>query len=187
MKPDQIPAWCFLTGQFLIHFEANKTKDSYKEVHRNFLNSLITEPRLRDFDYQNPGFVLMFCYGLLVYPLEFWKKLSKGDGAGFSFQSVENQIISAASDRGLPTGSVFDLFEIIKPSSSLDIADLFRMLRNAVSHANVSVDMIQNRFTFCNVKKNGIKNFEATISTANLGIFLTGVVKFFFNVQRGST
>ena len=90
IEPNFIPGYCFLTGQFLIHFERHKRKNHFKEVHASFLESVISDPKLNDFYYPNPGVILMLCYGLLVYPLEFWKSQTP-----ISYEYMEKQVVES--------------------------------------------------------------------------------------------
>lgn len=178
IDPNFIPGYCFLTGQFLIHFERSKQKNHYKEVHANFLESTISEPKLSDFYYPNPGVILMLCYGLIVYPLEFWKKQAQ-----INYEFLEKQIIEDAHNLALAkVNYTQDLFENIKSNNKNSIAFLVKSLRNAISHSHVELNSEQNKFTFWDIDpKTGKKHFEAVISLINLSIFLTGIGKFFIN------
>ena len=180
IEPNFISGYCFLTGQFLIHFERNKQKEHYKDVHASFLKSTISEPRLTDFYYPNHGVILMLCYGLLVYPLEFWKKQAQ-----INYELLEKQIIEDAHSLALTkVNCVQDLFESFKytKDNKNDIASIVRFLRNAISHSHVELNSEQNKFTFWDInRKTGQKHFEASISLMNLAIFLSGVGKFFIN------
>lgn len=180
VEPNFIPGYCFLTGQFLIHFERNKQKNHFKEVHSSFLESVISDPKLNDFYYPNPGVMLMLCYGLLVYPLEFWKRQTP-----ISYEYMEKQVVEDAHNLGLNhVNYMLDLFGNIKNTKS-DIASFMRSLRNAVSHSHVEISSKQDKFTFWDVnQKSGEKYFEAGISIINLAVFLTGVGKFFINSMK---
>lgn len=179
-EPNFIPGYCFLTGQFLIHFERNKQKDHYKEVHINFLESTISDPRLTDFYYPNPGVILMLCYGLIVYPLEFWKKQTT-----INYEVLEKQIVDDAHDLDMAqVNYMSDLFENIRSDKS-DIASFMRSLRNAVSNSHVELSLKQDKFILWDVdQKTGKKYFEVSISIMNLAVFLTGVGKFFINSMK---
>ena len=172
----QIAGWCFLTGQFLSQFEKNKLNNHYKEVNEKFLNSTITEPKLNQFPYLNPSVVLMICYGLLVYPVEYWKKASKP-----VYKKIDKFIMLEATNLNPSITSVFDLF-IIDSKEAMDTETLLKYLRNAIAHSQINYSFEESTYTFWNIK-NGTKNFEATITTINLSAFLTGVGKFFINAD----
>jgi len=181
MDQNQIPGWCFLSGQFLTQFEKNKKKQHYNEVHNKFLNHIISEPKLNDFNYTNPGVVLMLCYGLIVYPYELLEKNSKSDN-----DIINAQIVQTAKDLDLEIDTANDLFEEFKIKRPCDASELLKLLRHAISHAHVRVNIeeIPNTFTFWNVNPNTKKkDFETTISVENLSVLLTGVGKYFFNIK----
>jgi len=170
-----IPVWCFLTAQFLDRFESNKSKEHYLQVYNDFLNGLEVKPKMEDFNCKNQGLILMLCYGLLVYPVEYWKSFLKDNNR---IEELNKSFIEAAEGMGdLRIKSFEDLFTIAISANSRE--DFLRKLRNAVSHAHIEVDISKNLYTFWNYQ-----NFRVSISHANMGIFLTGLGRHFSNAQR---
>ena len=60
----------------MIRFEQHKHNPCYREVNKDFLDAIITEPKLDEFPYINPSLILMLCYGLIVYTREYWERTS---------------------------------------------------------------------------------------------------------------
>ncbi len=110
MRSKEIPAWCFLTGQFLIGFNANKHKNAqYLTVHNDFLKSTVTNPPLEDFYYVNPGVVIMLCYGLLVYPVEYWDSFLRDE---INMKRLNKDIVSASRKMGVSVVTFTELFSV---------------------------------------------------------------------------
>ena len=130
--------------------------------------------RLTDFYYPNPDIILALCYGLLVYPLEFWKKQAQ-----INYKLLEKQIIEEAHNLALPNiHCMQDLFESIesKGKDVTDTASLIKSLRNAISHSHVQLNPEQNKFTFWDINpKSGEKHFEADITLINLSLSYTRI------------
>ena len=181
MKREDMPAWCFLTGQFLLRFDKKKRDPHYSVVHRDFLNSLETDPPLDDFFYINPAVVIMLSYGLLVYPVEYWDTFLKDE---ISMKRLDKSIVSAAQHMGVTIQTFLDLFNIKICKDSLSESTFIRNLRNTIAHSHIKVNMGRNLYTFWNVNRSKEIDFEVSTSTENLGIFLTGLGRHFSNVQK---
>ncbi|MBI5748072.1 MAG: hypothetical protein HZA00_03025 [Nitrospinae bacterium] len=181
MKPEDMPAWCFLTGQFLLRFDKKKRYSHYSEVHNDFLKSTETDPPLSDFLYINPAVVIMLCYGLLVYPVEYWNTFLKDE---LSVKRLNEGIVAAAQHMGVSVTTFIELFSVKLWKSSTSEPNFIRKLRNAIAHSHIKVDMEHNLYTFWNINKNNEIDFEILASTENIGIFLTGLGRHFSNTQR---
>ncbi|MCX5889015.1 MAG: HEPN family nuclease [Deltaproteobacteria bacterium] len=183
MRPQDVPAWCFLTGQFLTSFESKKKNEPhYLFVHRDFLNSIVTEPQLSDFGYANPGVLIMLCYGILVYPVELWDNFLKDE---ISMKRLINGISSEAKYKNISIRTFIGLFDVITcDQKPIREADFIHKFRNSIAHAHIDVDTLRNIFTFWNINTKNKIDFKVSISTENLGIFLTGLAKHFINIQK---
>jgi len=179
MESDNIPRYCFLIGQFIIQFENNKDQEHYKEVNKKFLDSIIADPKLNNFPYINPRLILMLCYGLIVFPKDYWQQISKID-----YNSLSKEIIQKSNERGKQIYDVEKLFDYIN-SKNCDTECLIRRLRNSIAHARVQYDEKLNQFVFKDEnQRNKNDFFEARITISNLSIILTGIGKYFSNVQK---
>ena len=175
-EENKIPALCFHIGQFLIWFEDNKNNTPFSEVHRKFLDQIQTKSKLDDFQYANYALIIMLCYGLLVYPIEYWNKIFKDD---LSMKRIEKIVIKAAEEKGIQIKSMKDLFNSSPASSTPGKdKDFLRKLRNAVAHAHIKVDFTNDSYIFWN-ERNNRKNFEVSVETKHLSIFLTGLARYF--------
>jgi len=182
MRSEEIPAWCFLTGQFLIGFNANKCRNPhYSQVHNDFLKSTITEPPLEDFYYVNPGVVIMLCYGLLVFPVEYWNSFLRDE---VNCKRLNNGIVAAARARGVSVSTFTELFEIDVWDGIASEATFLKKLRNAIAHSHITVDAQNTKYTFWNVNRSQATDFKVSASTENLGWFLTGLGSHFSGVRR---
>ncbi len=182
MRSEDIPAYCFLTGQFLLQFDMKKNEPHYSYVHRDFLNSIETDPPLGDFIYLNPAAIIMLCYGLLVFPVEFWDSFFNDQ---LGNERLKNSVVASSSRRGRRIESFIDLFTIINPDKlHLSESVFLRKIRNSIAHSHIKVEMQKNLFTFWNVTKAGNIDFEITVSIENIGIFLTGLGRHFSSYQK---
>lgn len=181
MKPETLPAWCFLTGQFLFGFEQKKRLPHYIEVHKDFLAHIETVPPVDDFFYNNPAIVIMLCYGLLVYPVEYWNNFLADE---LSMKRLDKNMVNIAVNAGVHVNSFTELFDVAKWNGTKSESNFMRKLRNAIAHSHIKVDMMNNLFTFWNVDKSKNVDFEISTSTVNLGIFLTGLGRHFSSGQR---
>jgi hypothetical protein len=181
MEPQVIPGWSFLTAQFLIHFERNKKERFYSEVNQSFLAITETEPRLKEFPYINPGAVIMVCYGLLVYPIEFWK-----NAPDELYDHIEIAIMNIAQEMRIPDKKrIQDLFTETKDNfNDLSVRSIFRSLRNAISHSHVDFNPNKKQYIFWNINKENAKDFDVSITENDLSILLTGVGRFFSNIEN---
>ena len=182
MRSEEIPAWCFLTGQFLIRFNANKNQSpNYLRVHQDFLKSTSANPPLDDFYYVNPGLVIMLCYGLLVYPVEYWDSFLRDE---VNVKRLDQGIVSAASAAGVSVGKFTELFHIAVWNGETSETAFLRKLRNAIAHSHIDVDSQNTEYTFWNVNRTQAVDFKVTASIENLGCFLTGLGAHFSGAQR---
>ena len=183
MRSEEIPAWCFLTGQFLIGFDRNKKSrtPNYISVHNDFLKSTETDPPLEDFYYVNPGIVIMLCYGLLVYSVEYWDSFLRDE---INMKRLNKGIIAAAYQMGVSVSTFIELFRIIVWKGDTSESTFIRKLRNAIAHSHIDVDERHSEYTYRNVNRSQDVDFEITVSTENLGIFLTGLGRHFSGGQR---
>ena len=114
----------------------------------------------------------MLCYGLIVYPRERWitetsdKMLNKyivGVATEMLRKQIENPI---------------DLFELpLNKNKQKFTKDTLRHLRNAIAHAQIDVNINDNMFTFTD------GTFSAKITVENLGVFLSGVGRYFIKLE----
>jgi hypothetical protein len=182
MRSEEIPAWCFLTGQFLIRFNSNKRQNPhYLRVHDDFLKSTITDPPLDDFYYVNPGVIIMLCYGLLVYPVEYWDSFLKDD---VDVERLNNNVVSAAGRAGVSVATMTELFNITVWDGPASKPAFLRKLRNSIAHSHVNVNDRNTEYTFWNVNRSKAIDFRVSASTENLGYFLTGIGAHFSGAQR---
>ena len=172
---DKITTWCWLTGSFLLYFEQQK-RGSGSKLYSDFLSALNTNPKIDSFNFFNQGTLLMLCYGLLVYPWEFWKN-------NIDFKKLNTYIVKAANNHPGEKIEIDDITELFKFANSNEINAkcLLKHLRNSISHSKVKIDILQNKFTFNDINPRTKEEFSAEISMKNLGVFLTGVGKYFCN------
>lgn len=181
MKPEDIPAWCFLTGQFLLRFERNKGANHYTDVHQDFLRTSETNPPLNDFFYVNPGVVIMLCYGLLVYPVEYWNNFLKDQ---VNMKRLGKEFLLAAKNIDVSIENVSDLFKIHKWEGVNSDEYFLRKLRNAIAHSHIKFDSQNDTYRFWNVNRSDKIDFDVSTTTRNIGIFLSGLGRHFSNIQR---
>ena len=75
-------------------------------------------------------------------------------------------------------------FTLIPPTDkNIDTLNFLRLLRNSLAHANFSLDITNELWTFWNIKDN-IKNFEVNIKHRDLGVFTSEVAKYYLNDVR---
>lgn len=181
MKSETIPAWCFLTGQFLFQFEQNKRLPHYQKVHNDFLAHTETDPPINDFLYTNPAVVIMLCYGLLVYPVEYWKTFLADE---LSMKRLNNSMIDISAKNGISIKSFTELFIVSSWKGTKSESNFIRKLRNAIAHSHIKVDMENNIFEFWNVDKSKKVDFKISTTTPNMGIVLSGLGRHFSSNQK---
>ena len=160
---EEIPQWCWYNGQLLFALSDALAETPNMSL-ADFMLRFKQSQGLTTFDFnlKNQGLLLSLLYGLLVVPKEIWE--NKGVGTSFSFKTRSH-------------------FTITSPSSPTT-DEFLRLLRNAIAHANFEVILSQGLYRFWNVNPKGLRNFEATISHANLGAFVAEIGKYFINEVR---
>lgn len=177
---NQIPHYSFLTAQFLIFFEKHKQDKHFKEVNDLFLKQLITEPKLDAVNYANFGLVIMLSYSLIVFPREYWKN-------NIDYNKLESFIKKTSRELNVDINETSDLFiDIDMGPDKYSLSNLIKKLRDAISHADIKYDSIDNIFHFLHYYK-GEKKLDARISLSKLSILITGIGKYFCNIQGKET
>ncbi len=159
-----IPLWTWYNGQFLFQFDEQLQNNPDKTI-SEFFSDFLTDQGLNDLNVyhtKNQGTLILLMYGLLVIPREIWEK----DSTNFSFVTREKFAFKEPTD------------------NSLDTLNFLRLLRNAIAHANFSLDMTTATFTFWNNRDNGRRNFEVEIGYVDLGIFIKEVGTYYINEVR---
>lgn len=127
------------------------------------------------YDLLNQGFVTAALYAILVFPYEMWGK--DAAGSNFKFSSRDH---FRFSDEVPHSESIWSR----ERYSGLTHLDFLRLLRNAVSHANIKAPADTQPWIFWNIDLKNRKNFEVRTSNQGLGFFITEVGKFFVNEVR---
>ncbi len=159
----EIPVWTWYNAQFLFQFEEQFQKNPNKTI-SEFFDDFLTDQKLQNprfYHTKNQGTVLMIMYGLIVIPREIWEK----NNTNFQFTTRNKFLLKPPTD------------------INLDTFNFIRLLRNALSHANFSIDADNQKVTFWN-NNNGTKNFEVDIDWANLGEFIAEIGKYYINEVR---
>lgn len=163
---EEIPQWTWYNGQFLFQFD-EELKTNPNQTISEFFSNFLTSQGMQNQNFyhtKNQGTVILLMYGLLVIPKEIWEKST----TNFQFMTRNK-------------------FEVKTPTidGNLDTLNFLRLLRNSLSHANFSIDVLNGRLTFWN-NNNGTKNFEAVISYGDLGEFLAEVGKYYVNEVKNA-
>ena len=178
MTNADIPAYCFLTGQFLVLFDQNKAQAEFAAVDEQILKAISTKPTLRSFPHIHPGVMVMLSYALLVYPVEFWKVLESKNPSQAVIKDLETHIAISAKEMRVRAGSILDLFGVT--IGAPDTVKLLRHIRNAVAHARIDFTESPAVFHFRDVEpRSGKITFEASITITNLSCFLTALGRYF--------
>ena len=132
----EISQWCYLIYAFFCDFEEHKDKkdDRYMIIHNNFLKFR----NLPNFHYRNQGLILMLCYGLLVYPLEFWKETLKLKGYNYLKKII---------------------CEHFGTDEKVNAREFLRSLSNAIAHSHIETNIQKNSFKFWDINKGREKIF----------------------------
>ena len=64
---------------------------------------------------------------------------------------------------------------------NIDTLNFLRLIRNSIAHANFSLDITKELWTFWNIKNDNVKNFEVSIKHIDLGHFTAEVGKYYLN------
>ena len=176
---DQVPVFCWLSMMFMQSCQRQievKSKTTITELYTDFCRGNGIDLDVWSYDLLNQGLVMSSLYGLLVYPHEMWEK-DKTAGTGFKFSSRD----------------AFEFSDLVSHPMSIwnderyrDLThfDFLRLLRNAVSHANIKVGVDTQAWIFWNIDLKNRKNFEVKVSNQELGFFITEVGKYFINEVR---
>jgi hypothetical protein len=166
-KDDQISSWCWRTGQFLFYFDQRQQSEHDKKLYYDFLSEL----EKNSFNFRNQGVLLMLCYGLIVYPRERW--INEID-----YKLNEHIVKVATKMLGKQIENPLDLFELPLNENKQEFTkDTLKHLRNAIAHAQIDVNIDDNTFTFTD------RTFSAKITVENLGVFLSGVGRYFIELE----
>lgn len=161
-ESNDIPLWTWLNGQFLFQFQEQLEKNPNKTISA-FFKDFCAEPfpgskKCNFYQTKNQGTIIILLYGLMVIPKEIWEK---GE-TNFPFTTRQKFTFNLPTDK------------------NIDTLNFLRLLRNSLSHANFSVDVANELWTFWNIKDNKI-NFEVNIKHIDLGIFTAEVGKYYLN------
>lgn len=129
---------------------------SIKEFHQSFAKDKMNGIA---FPLKNQGLAISLLYMLLVVPREIWES-SHESGTQFPFSTKE-------------------LFTF-QVGSAGDNWQFLRLMRNAISHANFDMNETGN-YTFWNINRDGIRNFEVTIHHRDLFSFISEIGKYYLN------
>jgi len=157
---NDIPLWTWLNGQFLFQFEEQLEKNPNKTI-LEFFNDFRSDQGLENYNFyhtKNQGTIIILLYGLMVIPKEIWEK---GE-TNFPFNTRQKFTFNLPTDK------------------NIDTLNFLRLLRNSLSHANFSLDVPNELWTFWNIKDNKI-NFEVNIKHNDLGVFTAEVGKYYLN------
>jgi hypothetical protein len=161
----EIPQWTWYNGQFLFQFDEQLKQNPNKTISQ-FFQEYLEDQSLNDaniYHTKNQGTVIVLMYGLLVIPKEIWEK----NNTRFPF-TTRNKFITE-----LPT------------DDNMDNAEFLRHLRNALSHANFTIDVENARLTFWD-ERSGKTNFKVEVGYGDLGDFLSEVGKYYINEVKNS-
>ncbi|MBU2538968.1 MAG: hypothetical protein KKH22_11075 [Proteobacteria bacterium] len=153
----EIPARSFINAQII---QAARSTNDFKAAIQNVLSlPLYSKQGLNEYQFENPAYIASLLYCLIVVPKELWAKtkdskiyreIEKHDPQKF-FQVTK----SSAKDEEFP------VFHFI------------RHIRNAVSHANYSID-INLTFTFWDMPQGkSDAEWEVVVEANNLMNFLS--------------
>jgi len=115
----------------------------------------------------------MLCYGLLVYPRGFWEN-------NIDFDTL-NEYVSEETNE-----NIINLFEVMQNEieKEINIKNLFKHLRNSISHSRVEIDFNKNIFTFIDINPNSSKVFSVSIEGIKLVLFLKGIGRYFTKLDQ---
>jgi hypothetical protein len=122
----EIPIRAFVNGMIIDRAEGT---DDFQECVRRVLLEFCNAPDI-DYQFKNPAYVAGILYCLIVVPKELWR-LEEND----------------AVYKKLTQERIVDHFKLIRKDSKFDSHPtyyLIHRLRNAVAHADFSIDRLQN-------------------------------------------
>jgi len=162
---DDIPFWTWLNGQFLFQIQEELERNPKKTI-SEFFNDFCNEPYPGSDKYyyhtKNQGTLIILLYGLLVVPKEIWGKTEKS----FPFKTKEKFTFNPPTEANIRT------------------SDFLRLFRNSIAHANFSLDINTEKWTFWNTDREKIKNFEVSLIHSDLALFMTEIGKYYLNDVR---
>ncbi len=166
-EKNDIPLWTWLNGQFLFQFQEQLETNPNKTI-SNFFNDFCAKPfpGSKKYDFyqtKNQGTIIILLYGLMVIPKEIWEK----NQTNFPFNTRRKFVFNPPTDM------------------NTDTLNFLRLLQNSIAHANFSLDITKELWTFWNIKNDNVKNFEVSIKHIDLGHFTTEVGKYYLNDVRG--
>jgi hypothetical protein len=163
---DDIPLWTWLNGQFLFQFQEELGKNPNKTI-SEFFNDFCNEPfpgsnKCNFYQTKNQGTIIILLYGLMVIPKEIWEK----NNTNFTFNTREKFTLNPPTDTNIST------------------LDFLRLFRNSIAHANFSLDTNNEMWTFWNINRSNVKNFEVSLKHFDLGLFTAEIGKYYLNDVR---
>jgi hypothetical protein len=163
---DDIPLWTWLNGQFLFQFQEQLEKNPNKTI-LEFYKDFCTEPfpesnNCNFYQTKNQGTIIILLYGLMVIPKEIWEKTN----TNFPFETREKFTFNPPTDTNIST------------------LEFLRLFRNSIAHANFSLDTNNETWTFWNINRSNIKNFEVSLKHFDLGLFTAEIGKYYLNDVR---
>jgi len=166
---NKIVSFCWLTGIFLAWLDGKKST-LYRDCFDCFN---IPMNNMDNFTYFNQGTTLMLCYGLLVYPQEFWKNY-------IDFKKMNDFVLNNYKK------NILELFEVEKNEGNekINIEILLRHLRNSISHSTIEIN--HEYFKFIDINKTTKKKFVTKISQKDLGLFLHEMGSYFVSLDQNS-
>ena len=153
-----IPVYAFLNAVIIDHVLETST---FVECQHSVLGKAGFAPDLQ-YQFKNPAFIAGLLYSLIVVPKEIW------------ISSEDDPIYQQLQNKGL-----LENWRIKLKDKDYDKAPMYWLihrLRNAVAHANFSIDQAQ-AFSFWDGKKGGPRRWEAWISNADLMSFLSKLAR----------
>jgi hypothetical protein len=164
--------WIYYTGRFLNYCDYEQGQQ-LQIVRDEFLRQerLVANKNFRPW---NQGAVVMMLYGLFVLPKEFWRNYLGDDN----------------NERALADNIIFEGFQFDSrgtfaddgfANADLNTCQFLRRLRNACAHANIDVDVANNRIRFRNYDHAGNINFAVSNDLAGLTQFVGEMSRFFIN------
>ncbi|WP_395078080.1 HEPN family nuclease [Flavobacterium sp.] len=160
---DSIPLWTWLNGQFLFQFQEELESNPKKTI-SEFFNNFCTQPFpgsniCNFYQTKNQGTIIILLYGLMVIPKEIWEK----DKTSFLFDTRQKFTFNPPTRNNIST------------------LDFLRLFRNSIAHANFSLETTNGMWTFWNIDRSNIKNFEVSLKHFDLGLFAAEIGKYYLN------
>jgi len=157
---EEIPQWTWYNGNFMFQFDEELKRNPSKSIKDFFLDFKKNQGiAIYDFYHtKNQGIVILLMYGLLIIPKEIWER----EKTNFPFESKK-------------------YFKIITGNNELSTLDFLRLLRNALAHANFSINAKNSIVTFWNINSANQINFEVQVQYDKITIFMSEIGKYYIN------